>query len=117
MLPSPPIKLLPAEWPKQVFEFPVMSLPARKPTAVLLLPPSPDSIAPAPTAVFSVPSTLALSAKPPTAVLKVAVPRPLESLFWATKVPTDSFLNVETLNLSDSSPTAVLLTGDELVKI
>src|SRR4029077_19659081 len=58
MLPSPVVKLLPVEWPKQVFEFPVMSLPARKPTAVLLLPPSSDSIAPAPTAVLSSPVVL-----------------------------------------------------------
>src|SRR5205814_9707505 len=67
-------KPVPAELPRQVFEFPLRLLPASSPTAVLSEPPSPDSIAPAPTAVFLVPSTLVLSAKPPTAVLKSALP-------------------------------------------
>src|SRR5438094_10335267 len=72
-------KPVPAELPKQLFEFPLRLLPASSPTAVLSEPPSADSLAPAPTAVFLAPSTLALSAKPPTAVLKSAVPFPPES--------------------------------------
>src|SRR5205814_1496980 len=63
-------KPVPAELPRQVFEFPLRLLPASSPTAVLSEPPSPDSIAPAPTAVFEPPLSTS-SAPAPTPVSKL----------------------------------------------